>query len=308
MRFWWLVLASFGCVQGTGAQTFEMQARLPTPLDVLVVLDDTPAMASHLPRPGVDQLSILPLIYNGAPELRIAVTTGTSGELVTSPIVPTGILEHAIDLTDGSLQTNYTGSLQTASASLTNVGAASTGPNALLAAAQHALATPGFVRDGDGVGIFIVTAGDDASPGSPLDYAAAIQAPGHPTMVSVVDAVPTGRLSAFADALPYRSEMAMSASDMEALTVFSRLFRDDETLDVCLPITAAATNGQYDCDVFGTYDHVVTELPACTGDPWQASAPCWQISAEPSCASDQMLLLGGPFTMYRPHVIGRCAT
>jgi hypothetical protein len=52
----------------------------------------------------------------------------------------------------------------------------------------------------------------------------------------------------------------------------------------------------------------VNPLPACIGDPWQASAPCWQISSEPSCASGQMLLIGGPFTMYRPHVIGRCAT
>jgi len=290
------------------AQTFEMQARLPTPLDVLVVLDDTPAMASRLPPPGVDQLSILPLIYNGAPELRIAVTTGTSGELRTTAALPTGILEQAIDLTDGSLQTSYTGSLQTATDSLTNVGAASTGPNALLAAAQRALATPGFVRDGDAVGIFIVTAGDDASLGSPLDYAAAIQMPGNPTMVSVVDAVPTQRLGAFADALPHRSEMAMSAYDMEALTVFSSLFRDDETGDICLPITAAATNGQYDCDIFGSYNHVVSPLPACMGDPWQASVTCWQISVEPSCGSGQMLLLGGPFTRNRPHVIGRCAT
>jgi hypothetical protein len=307
MRLWWALVASVGCVQGTQTQTFELQPRLPTPLDVLVVLDDTPAMASHLPRPGVDQLGILPLIYNGAPELRIAVTTSTTGTLRTSPAVPTGIIEHGIDLTAGSLHTNYTGTLATSIASLTSVGAASTAPNQILASTTQALATPGFVRDGDGVGIFVVTAGDDASPGAPLDYATGVQARGNPTLVSLVHADSIDRLGAFADAFPYSSVMDTSAYNMEAITIFSWLFQP-YALDACLPIAAVETGGDYDCDFATTYDHVAHPLPACNGDPWQASAPCWKLLSEPSCSSGLLLQLGGPYTMYHPAVIGRCAT
>ena len=178
-----------GCVGGSeGAtyETFEVQPILPTPLDVLVVLDDTAAMANHLPRPGVDQLGILELIYNGAPDIRIGVTTTTTGTLRTSATAPEGLIEHRRDFGDGKLHMNYAGSLSYAIGSLTTVGSSSTAANQILDSAQRALATPGFVRADSSVGVFVVTATDDASPGDVSSYTAGVQAHGRPIMISGV--------------------------------------------------------------------------------------------------------------------------
>jgi hypothetical protein len=48
-------------------------------------------------------------------------------------------------------------------------------------------------------------------------------------------------------------------------------------------------------------------LPECDGEALCNSKACWQIIEEPSCASDRGLLLGGPYSQYRPRIIGRCA-
>lgn len=297
------------CAEQQPYDTFEMQANPPTPIDVLVVLDDTTAMADHLPRRGADQIGILSLIYNGAPDIRVAITTGTTGTLRTSPAVPAGFIEHRIDLTDGQLKTNYSGDLQTAIASLTNVGASKTAPNALLASTQHALETPGFLRDGVGTGMIVLTATDDASTGDPATYANAILAHHSRAMVSVVNADPAPRLGAFADALPFRSFWPMATYDMSALTVLAQLWKP-ENHDYCLPIRPALVNGDYDCDIVTEYQHITMAQPRCDGEfisTWDSDQTCWQVLPEASCGSGLALVLGGPFHHYHPRVIGRCA-
>ncbi len=299
------------CVEqggGSNYETFELQANKPTPLDVLVVLDDTTAMANHLPRPGVDQLGILPLIYNGAPDIRVAVTTSTTGTLRKSAVAPEGFVEHRLDFGDGTLHTNYNGTLSYALGSLTNVGAASTAPNEIFASAQRALVTPGFVREGTGVGILVVSAADDASTGDPATFATAVQAHGNPTMVSAIyaDGDPVARIRAFADALPLRWLVTMSAYNMEALTIFSWLWPPTENSDWCLPVAATKIGNTYDCEMFMADAPTTLVLHQCNGDVWTASEACWQILEEPSCTSGRSVGFGGGFTMYRPHVIGRC--
>jgi hypothetical protein len=80
-------------------EVFAISPALPTPLDVLVVLDDTTAMASHLPRvPNPANLGgVLVGIYNGSPDVQIAVTTSTTGTLRTSPNGPTRGKVHKFD-------------------------------------------------------------------------------------------------------------------------------------------------------------------------------------------------------------------
>jgi hypothetical protein len=281
-----------------------MQPQLPTPLDILVVLDDTTAMQPHLPRRGIDQLGIIPYIYNGAPDVRWAVTTSTTGTLRTSAAVPTGIIEERVDFTDGTLHTNYN-DFPTAVASLTNVGAASTAPNAVLDSIQRAIATPGFARKDSGVGVFVLSAGDDASPNDPLTYASfAIP---NPVMLSTVIADAAPRISAFADAIPRRYAQPMDKYNMESLTVFSWLFKPIDNTDYCLPVTASREEGRFDCELFTSHEQVVSLLPECGAEALGAPDACWQIIEEPSCASGRGLLLGGPYMQYRPRIIGRCA-
>lgn len=298
------------CADQQQYETFEIQPNLPTPIDVLVVLDDTTAMTDHLPRRGVDQLGILALIYNGAPDIRVAVTTGTTGTLRTSTDVPAGFIEHRLDFADGTLHTNYSGSLQTAAASLTNVGVSKTEPNALLAAAQHGLETPGFLRDGVGTGMFMVTASDDASVGDLSTYASAI-ANGKRAMVAVVNAGAVPRLGAFADGLPFQSFWPMETYDMSALTVLAQLWKPTNRDSSCLPVRPAVVDGDYDCEIVTEHEHITLSQARCEGDwlsSWNSAKTCWHVLPDESCSSGLALVLGGPFHYYQPRIIGRCAT
>jgi hypothetical protein len=289
-----------GCTTTPEPQTFEIQPRLPTPLDILIVLDDTTAMASHLPRPDPANVGgVLILMYNGAPDVRFAVTTTTTGTLRTSPAVPTGIIEHAINFEDGTLDTNYQGTIANALSSLMNVGTASTAPNAIFASTESALAT-NFVRASAGVGLFVVSATDDQSPGDVATHIDAVRARPNEVMLSWLSPEGMLRLTAFADGLAYRYYTPIDAYGMQAVMPFTWLWHD-EPLDFCFPIDAAT-----DCEMHMSHNHIVTPLDECLGDPWQADVPCWQLSPANECASGRLIGFGGPFRHYHPRVIGRC--
>jgi hypothetical protein len=294
---------------GEGSRTFEIAAALPTPLDVLVVLDDTTAMASHLPRvPDPANLGgVLEAIYNGAPDLRIAVTTTTTGTRRVSAAVPTGVVVHARNFEDGSWDKNYTGSLASALSSLMNVGATSTSPNAVIASTQLAL-DDSFVRESSSVGILMVSASDDQSTEDVAAYAEAIQAKGNPALVSAVYSGPALRLAAFVDAFAYRHVVPIESFNMEAISIFAQLF-DDVTSDGCLPLAAAQASNDgdlLDCDLFTSHNDVVHPLPMCSGSAWEAAAPCWQTIADTSCSSDRAILFGGGYRIYHPRIEGNC--
>src|SRR5690606_9827804 len=124
-------------------------------------------------------------IYNGAPDLQIAVTTSTTGTLRVSPAVPSGVIKHALSFEDGELKTNYQGTIASALSSLMDVGADSTLPNAVVASTQLALET-NFVRPSSGLGILVISAADDESIGDIANYADAIHARPNDVMLSAV--------------------------------------------------------------------------------------------------------------------------
>ena len=283
------------------AETFEIQPRLSTPRDILVVLDDTPAMGTHLPGPDpANVAAVLTGIYNGAPDLRIAVTTGTTGTLRTSPAVPTGVIEHRVDFADGELKTSYGGTLTSALSSLMNVGTSSTSASTVLASTEQALASGFSVRPSAALGILVVAANADASPGDAASYAEAIRARPNDVMLSWVSPDAEPRLDAFADGFAHRYFTPIDAYGMEAISAFAELFQDGP-VDGCFPIDAASN-----CELYTSYDHVVNRLPACSGSPWESATACWQLQSDSACASGRAILFGGPFTVYHPHVIGRC--
>ena len=307
-----VVVALCGCTQSAAKEEFELEPRLPKPLDVLVVLDDTTAMADHVQHvPSGGGIGIIAATYNGAPDIRIAVTTTTTGTLRKSNAVPDGIIKHAKNFLDGTITTNYSVTLAEAVGSLMNAGTSSTTPNKALEATQLALETPGFVRDSSAVGILLISASDDASSGDAAGYAAAVQGQ-NSMMLSLVSGDNTPRLGAFAYSFAYRHLTALSAYNMEAVTVFAGLVWPGDNLDYCLPVAAvdvdARAGDQYDCEMVISHDQQVRTLPQCNGDAWIESDPCWQILAEPTCSSGRAIVVGGGFTMYRPRVIGRCTT
>jgi hypothetical protein len=291
-----------------GPATFAVPAELPTPLDILVVLDDTTAMAPHAtdgPEPA-NLGGVLVAIYNGAPDVRIAVTTTTTGTRRVSPEVPSGILQHTVKMSDGTLETSYTGSIGTALASLMSVGASSTEPNAAFASAQSAL-DGDFVRPGAGVGILLATASDDASADAPASYATAIQGHGNPVLVSAAFLDPASRIDAFLAEFGNRNEMQLPEFNMSGISVFAQLF-DPQPNASCLPIEAEQyiDGSALACGVVAAHEGEVASVPRCDGEGDPEGPPCYRLLAEPTCESGRLLILGGPFRMYHPVIEARC--
>lgn len=291
-----------GCAESF--ETFELQPVLPTPIDLLVVLDDTTAMTTYLPRnPPPGQLTVPIAFYNGAPDVRIAVTTSTTGTLRTSAAVPSGVIEHRLDFEDAQLHTNYSGDLVDAIDSLMNVGTSSTAPNAVLASAELALHSYS-PRNSAGLGILISTAGDDQSPGDVATYANTIRARGH-AAISVVHGEPVQRLSEYADAFAERRMLPMADYNMTGVEVFTSLFRDGIPSDACFPFAPSDVES---CQLFTSHDHVVRPLPLCLGSAYESARPCFELRADDQCSSGWVLLLGGGYSSYHPRIIGRCPT
>jgi hypothetical protein len=295
-----------GCTEAdhSSYETFELQPAMPTPLDLLVVLDDTTAMGPHLPRnPPPGQVSVPALFYNGAPDVRIAVTTTTTGTLRTSAEVPSGVIEHRLRFADGYLVTNYPGTLVDAVASLMNVGTTSTAPNAVLASTQQALSA-NFVRDSAALGVLIATAGDDQSPDAVESYTGVILARKQPTGISVVHAEPVPRLAVYANAFALWHTQPMAAYDMTSVEVFASLLTYPAQ-DSCFPI---APSDLASCEFYTSHERVARWLSMCLGSATLNLLPCWQLVEDTSCASGWTLLLGGGFSHYHPRIFGRCRT
>lgn len=296
------VVSVLSACAGESFETFEIQSATPTPLDLLVVLDDTTAMASHLPRnPPPGQVTVPIYFYNGAPDVRIAVTTSTTGTLRTSSAVPTGIIEHRVRFEDGTLATNYSGTLIDAVGSLMSAGTSSNAPNAPLAATEKALQTS-FARSSASLGIMISTAGDDESPGDVATYATTLHAKKERVALSVVYAEPGQRLQAYADTFANRRMTPASEYSMQAVEVFASLLSVPPP-DACFPIATPDATG---CQLFTSHEHVVTPLPMCAGEALGTDTACWQMIADGGCASGLAILLGGPYRQFHPQIFGRC--
>ena len=155
----------------------------PPALDLLFVIDDSPAMAgfrddllANAPR----FVNVLATFPGGLPDLHLAVTTagcaGDGGTLRHAPAVA-GAFIVARGFADGTRETNVTGALGDAFTALVDVGASGCATSQPLAAAMRALVDdPGFLRGDAELAIVFIGASDDGSPGSAVDVAAAFKA------------------------------------------------------------------------------------------------------------------------------------
>ncbi|HEX5062283.1 MAG TPA: hypothetical protein VFV99_23090 [Kofleriaceae bacterium] len=296
---------SGGGVQGTAhVETYELPAALPPKLDILFVIDDSTAMASHQTPLAAMPAQLEQLVsgtYGDAVNYHIGVVTtdaASGGNLRTAAGINGTFIVHENTFTGAT--TNYQGSFATALGSLFPSSATSTASNQPLAtmraALENTVANAGFLRSEAYLGVVTISATDDTSGGgAAADYAAFLKSSKtDPTSVivsGVIDASAT-RLNAFHDEFPNRTaKTSIAGTDYgSALELFGQLYRtvlgyacNKEPADVD-PTTPGP---QYDC-AFVWVDqidgHTEHRLPPCVGGD---TSGCWEIVvADPSICTD----------------------
>jgi len=298
MRRSLLLLALCSCTDDSGGgggidgtthvETYELPAAIPPKLDLLFVIDDTSAMASHQQALGALPMQLeqtLQGAYASVANYHIGVVTTSDANLRRSTAIPDPFIVH--DNTFSGPANNYQGSLASALASLLP-GAAATTANQPLATMQAALgsnpANAGFLRGEAYLGVITISASDDASAGGIIDYASALKATKSDPLNVVLSGVfdPNNpRLGAFHAQFPNRSDMETIASGdyVGALEIFTQLYRsvlgyacrnEPADLDPDLP------GPQYDCSFVSIDGGVEKLLPQCGTSVTQ---PCWEIVA-----------------------------
>lgn len=246
-------------------------------LDVLIVVDDTPAMAPYVARTQA-MLHDLDTTWDIPPDLHVVVAT-SAGELRTATPVHGDFLDDELAPDWWSRTTNHDGTIGDDVARLGEVGTAGA-TNAPLDATLQALGHSTFRRQAP-LAVIIVAASDDTSSGSPDSYASVLRnslSDPNEVIVSVVAPADAPRLAAFAAAFPNRSA---SATITDA-TYDGALALLDELRLVSLGaacIEAPADLAHPDCTVeIVQRDGAVQNVARCPGehcwsyipDPWNA--------------------------------------
>jgi hypothetical protein len=268
--------------------TFEYSMAGRSRLDILVMVDDSTAMAPYRER-AVAELAeigaILDQLPGGTPDVNIGVTTAAGGAFRTAGSVDGDWIVDG--MRDGVRTQNFTGTLGSAIATLVDVGATGTGAVQALDIMAQPLAAAGFLRDRAYLLLAIVAASDDASTIGVDAAVTSLKAmKADPLDVIVAGIVPPSapRLDAFLSSFPNRAtSTSIDADDYTpAFDLIEQLQRT--VLGVpCIEFTPLDvdpdTEGpQYDCNI---EDRRVVEgtvrLPQCTG----SNQPCWNFVAEP---------------------------
>lgn len=319
-----------GITGTTHVETYFLPALAPPKLDLLFVVDDTTAMASHqaalqaLPAQVEQGLSSATGV---AAHYHIGVVTtdaASGGNLRTSAAFTGSFIIHDGTFTGPAM--NYQGSLASALASVWPSSAQSTASNQPLATLRAALdgnvANAGFLRDDAYLGVVTITASDDASAGTPEDGASflkARKADPASVIVSGVIAASAPRLATFHAQFPNRNDVSSIASGdySPALAMFAQLYKttlgyacNKEPAD----LDPDAPGPQYDCSFVSIEGGVERLLPQCG----TTSQPCWEfVVADPNIcvdASTRAHLQTRGFTMsssasgdpFHPEIRGQC--
>jgi len=277
-------------------------------LDVLIVVDTSPASAAHRAM-LVDQAAEIADTFTtdeGTPGLHIGVVEsgcgGDDGRLRTDPTI-TGPFISDVSAADGSRVRNYQGTLADALGRLLDVSASDCATTRPLEAAQHAfddtVDNAGFWREHAYLAIVFVTAQDDSASAAVETFAADLQArktdPRSIWVAGVIaptpstcEAQPTPRLHAFLDLFPNR-HAETSICDSHYADVLSQFgFPRPLTGPPCWWAQLAdadpeAPGTQLSCSAqYRFVDHAEGALPMCTDD----NGPCWRNVRDPvNCPS-----------------------
>jgi len=298
MRFWLVVVASLGaCVSSSdpiepqvtsGATQLRIPISINRRIDILFVIDNSPAMAPHIENVKANLarfIGILRGLEFGLPDLRLGVvttdpvddaklrgTSGLTGNFVVDLVGPDGTRIH-----------NYDGDLDAVFARLADVGTTGGDPQPL-AAARRAFEHPmnkSFSRVEAYTAIFFISASDTPETAfeSFVGFFKALHT--DPSKIMVGGVLGDGpNLRAFLDQFPNRSTRA-SITEADWSSVFDILTQFIKTAlgSPCVEgplvdVDPIAPGPQYECAVWYDFPIGGYVVPACTGT---LGGECWRI-------------------------------
>jgi hypothetical protein len=262
--------------------------------DVLIVVDDTAAMASYR-----DRLAALPALFDhafgrtdrGLIDLRIAVTSN-DGVLRRTPSMTEPFLAMRTDF-DLVRTTNFARTFGEELATLVDVGTAGAGPSTLLDAAALALENDegGFRRADASLAILFISATDDASSSPIESYFARIPA----RVVSAIVPGDAPRYGAFLEQpADVGSSYAIDATDYTPAIENLRTRFSSILPGMCwfpADVDPGAPGGQYDCTVTALVRDRELVLPPCKAE---GDLVCWRMLPSTSCDLEGALELDVP--------------
>lgn len=250
----------------------------PNQIDLLIVVDDSAAMAPHRPRLA-ELAAAIDRAMDPRIDLRVAVTSN-DGVLRG----PTPFLAQRLDF--NLVRTaNFRGSLADTLVPRLDVGSATTNASQPLPAIRDVVERnpDGFVRDDAHLSILIITANDDASTETIDDVARWLRAvkQSRPPMVGVIRADATPKL----DALAHRDAVAALDSDygrvLEVMATQTAIL-----LGICWElddIDPVTPGDQITCAMSATINDRERLLRPCAGDT-DPDPLCWRlVPSEPGC-------------------------
>jgi hypothetical protein len=303
------------------AEKQELQFGFAPELDVLIVVDTSPASATHR-QALLDQAAQIAdalTIDEGTPALHIGVVESgcadPDGRLRTDPTI-TGSFISDVPEADGSRVRNYQGTLAEALGRLLDVSASDCATTRPLEAAQHALDNTvdnaGFLRTDAYLALAFVTGQDDGATAAVDTFAADLKArksdPAKIRVAGVIaptpstcDAQATPRLQAFFDLFPDR-HAETSICDTAYADVFASFGSYGVPLGVAcwegqlVDVDPATPGTQPSCTAqYQLIDNTDGVLPECTDD----NGLCWRnLSDAVNCPSGVSPRIDTRGTMY----------
>ena len=296
-------------------ESFDLPAYPPPQVDLLVVIDDRPAITpyrTHVGSFATDLVAQLRSIYGGMPNMHIAVTTTTTRALRMVAGMSEPFIADALEF-DGTRPVNYQGTLESMMPALLDAGDTSAGTNAPLEAMMSALTSAnGFFRPSAYLAVIVISASDDASVDA--NYVTALKSVhSDPLDVIVSGIYPSAspRLDTFFQSFPNRSAIvSIDAIDWtNAYAQLGQLLKTTLGLRCMIQpadVDPTTPGEQHDCHLAWFLDDDVEHvLPECTTN---GPRPCWAVIVDKSLCFDDYVLfdLDGFADPYHPAIRGEC--
>ncbi|HEX5062281.1 MAG TPA: hypothetical protein VFV99_23080 [Kofleriaceae bacterium] len=315
----------------------ELPASPLSKLDVLIVVDDSIAMAPYRDRVQALSSMLTDTLANfaeGWANVRIAVTTN-DGKLRR---VPTTNAPYAIDAReyDFTHRANYIGRLAETVAAMVDVGVDGTGPSQPLAAMVHALETNSqFLRDDSAFAVLMIGASDDASPFTVDEYVnwmKRLTGGFWRRRVVVVGLYPESapRIAeyfrgihevGFAKPIDYDGDLRLALVNLLVFDRWTDLVGSPCLESTPLLLDPSAADDRYDCTMSVDLERGLVAVPQCDrarpdgertdGFAPRATSACWFFRADPqNCTLENHLSLGlsGYTLLHHPALRLECRT
>jgi hypothetical protein len=290
----WLWLACAGCMVDGAPEpsavshvvTFSVPTPSVKPIDVLFVLDESPAMADEHARVVASMPG-----FAAAFEAELAGQDLNLGVIATDPsagghLTGGGFL-HERSTVD-AIERDFPGTLGDQLASLADQESGELEPNEPLDMSLLALdpiTNPGFRRPGARLFLVIITNRDDESLGSARDYGPLTHDGGTRFYLTLVEHTPSARLDAFAsdfagleDSYSAIGDTAQPRYDLQTSLFSLALLPPHRTPSGCLDATLATP---HECTIEDIDTGIATaQISECDAT---AAKPCWRLGTSFGC-------------------------